>query len=149
MGSLNLPARGDVYIDTQAIVYGVEHHVTYPPLLAPLWTAHQSGAITIVTSHLSLMEYLVMPLRNHDVMLVADFERTFQSPGVRVMPIDDAVLRKAAQLRADLKTLRTPDAIHAATSLHAGASLFVTNDRGFRVVQGLPLALLDDILTSP
>lgn len=147
MGSLNIPSSGAIYVDTQAIIYSVEQHAAYAPLLAPLWAAHQS--VTLITSHLSLMECLILPLRNHDAKLVSDFQRTFQMPGLRVIPVDEPILRSAAQLRADYKSLRTPDAIHAATSFTAGAALFVTNDRGMRAVAGLPLALLDDILASP
>ena len=149
MGSLNLPAGGVVYVDTQAIVYGVEHHAKYAPLLAPLWLAQQARAITVTTSHLSLMECLILPLRNSDSKLVADFETTFRLPGLRVVPIDETILRKGAQLRADHQSLRTPDAIHAATSFSIGALLFLSNDRGFKTVAGLPLTLLDDILAAP
>jgi predicted nucleic acid-binding protein len=95
------------------------------------------------------MECLILPLRKNDTQLLADFEKTFQSPSLSVIDVDEVVLRRAAQLRADYKSLRTPDAIHAATSFQERASLFVTNDRGFRAIPGLPLALLDDILASP
>jgi predicted nucleic acid-binding protein len=43
--------------------------------------------------------------------------------------------------------LKTPDAIHAATSREAGSVLFVTNDQDYRGVAGLPLVILDDLLT--
>ena len=48
-----------------------------------------------------------------------------------------------------MKLLKTPDAIHAATALLAGCALFVTNDRGFKRVPGLRLAVLDDVLVAP
>jgi predicted nucleic acid-binding protein len=149
LGALNLPLGGTVYLDTQAIVYGVERNAKYAALLAPLWSAQKSAAITIATSHLSLMECLVQPLRTKNANLIADFERTFQLPGLRTIAIDESVLRAAAQLRADHKPLRTPDAIHAATSFAVKAALFVSNDYGFKVIPGLPLALLDDVLAGP
>ncbi|MXX20157.1 MAG: type II toxin-antitoxin system VapC family toxin [Gemmatimonadetes bacterium] len=39
----------------------------------------------------------------------------------------------------------TPDAIHAATALQASRALFVTKDTDFRRVEGLPIAVLDDL----
>ena len=59
------------------------------------------------------------------------------------------ILREAARLRGALPSLKTPDAIHAASAQHHGCALFGTNDRGFRAVLGLPLVLLDDILAAP
>ena len=59
------------------------------------------------------------------------------------------VLRRAAQLRATITRLRTPDAVHAATALEVGAALFVTNDYDFRGVPGLPVTVLQDLLPPP
>ena len=55
--------------------------------------------------------------------------------------------QRAAQLRATVN-LKTPDAIHAATALHEGVALFVSNDAAYRRVPSLPVTLLDDALTA-
>jgi len=55
------------------------------------------------------------------------------------------ILERAAQLRA-ATNLKTPDAIHAATALEHGCTLFVTNDSTFRRVPGLPVTILADLL---
>ena len=39
MGALSLPASGLVYLDTNPIIYSVEKHPVYWPLLQPLWQA--------------------------------------------------------------------------------------------------------------
>ena len=51
----------------------------------------------------------------------------------------------AARIRAQTG-LATPDALHAATALSVDCTLFVTNDTDFRRVQGLPVAVLDDLV---
>ena len=53
----------------------------------------------------------------------------------------------AALLRAETG-LAIPDAIHAVTALRSDCALFVTNDTDFRRVQGLPVIILDDLLTE-
>ena len=68
---------------------------------------------------------------------------------MRVEPITEAVLRRGAQLRAAAPTLRTPDAIHAATALEAGCAMFLTNDTDFRTVPGLPVTVLNDVVAGP
>jgi predicted nucleic acid-binding protein len=65
---------------------------------------------------------------------------------VQLIAITHAILEQAASLRART-TIKTPDAIHAATALLAGCALFVTNDSAFRRIAGLPAALLSEALS--
>jgi len=146
MGSLTIPAAGLVYIDTPLLIYSVEKHPVYGPLVRPLWQAAHAGTVLVVTSELSLMEALILPLRTGNRDLQSDYERLLGSAQVRLLPLTQDVLREAARLRADLPALRTPDALHAATARQADCALFVTNDTGFRRVPHLPLVVLDDVL---
>jgi predicted nucleic acid-binding protein len=145
MGALTLPAAGLVYLDTNPIIYSVETHPVYGPLLLPLWQAAKANTIEIVSSELVLLETLVGPLKAGDAALASAYELLFQQAQTRLLPITQTVLREAARLRATTR-LNTPDALHAATALQAGCALFVTNDLGFRGVASLPLVVLDDLL---
>ena len=146
MGSLTLPVSGAVYVDAQAVIYSVERHPVYAPLLRPLWTAASTSSTQVVASELLLLETLVAPYKNNDVALADDYERLFTMPGIRLVEISRDILRDAARLRSTTTSLRTPDAIHAATARHVGCTLFVTNDKGFRRVPALPVVILDDIV---
>ena len=149
MGSLNLPSSGGVYVETPAVIYTVESHPLYAPLLRPLWLAAQAKTVSIISSELTLLETLVHPLRNGDTALQAAYERLLLStPEVTLLPLSRDVLREAARLRAVIPGLRTPDALHAATALVTGCTLFVTNDAVFRRVPALPLAILNEVLAS-
>lgn len=53
-------------------------------------------------------------------------------------------MARAARLRAEVLSLRTPDAIHVATAKVAGGDAFVTNDKGLCQVAGLSLRLISD-----
>ncbi len=39
MGTLVLPRSGQVYLDANPIIYSVEKHPVFGPLLRPLWQA--------------------------------------------------------------------------------------------------------------
>ena len=149
MGSLALPPSGEVYLDAQVVIYTIERHPIYAPLLDPLWMAVQAGQLVAVTSELTILEVVVGPLKSGDTALHRAFESLFVTPGVRLIPVAQPILRGAAQLRASIPKLRTPDAIHAATALHVSVGLFVTNDFVFRSVPGLPTAILDDHRSAP
>jgi predicted nucleic acid-binding protein len=146
VGSLTIPPAGLVYLDTNPIIYSVEKHPVYWPLLHPLWQAAKGKTIEIVSSDLVLMETLVGPRKSGDVALASAYELLFQQAQTRLLPITHAVLREAAQVRATTK-LKTPDALHLATARQAGCGLLVTNDAGFRGVASLPVVILDDLLT--
>lgn len=146
MGSLIVPSTGLVYLDANAVIYSVEKHPVYWPLLQPLWLAAKGKIIEIVSSDLTLMESLIAPLKSGDATLANTYEQLFQQAQTRLLPITQAILREAAQLRATTK-LKTPDALHLATAQQVGCVLFVTNDTGFRGLARLTLVILDDLLT--
>ncbi|ARV59913.1 VapC toxin family PIN domain ribonuclease [Nostocales cyanobacterium HT-58-2] len=147
MGTLNIPASSLVYVDTSTVIYSVEKFPEYVPLLAPLWLKLQAGEIEIVSSELILMETLVLPLRNSNSILINAYEQLLISSEMRLISISQSILRQAANLRAT-SNLKTPDAIHAATALSISCNQFITNDKGFRNVPGLPVVILSEILAS-
>jgi len=146
MGQLNIPSSAVVYADTAIVIYSVEFNPDYWQLLQPLWAKLQANEITIVSSELTLMECLVVPLRNGNTLLIDTYEQLLSSQ-ISLVPISQTILKNAAQLRATT-SLRTPDAIHAATSLSEGCTLFLTNDSGFRNVLNLSVVILSEVLAS-
>jgi predicted nucleic acid-binding protein len=142
MGQLVLPSSSKVYIDTAVAIYSVEWNPNYYSLLEPLWLKFQARELEIISSELILMESLVLPLRNADSFLVDAYEQLLVSGAMQLIPISQSVLRQAASLRA------TPDAIHAATALSVSCNQFLTNDKGFRNISGLPVVILSEVLAS-
>jgi predicted nucleic acid-binding protein len=147
MGQLNIPSSATIYLDTQVIIYTVEANPNYFSLLQPLWLKFQTGEIELMTSELTLLETLVFPLKNANTILVRDYEQLLLSSEIQLVPITQSVLRTAANLRANTN-LKTPDAIHAATAIGEGCTLFLTNDNGFRNVPNLSVVILSDVLAS-
>ena len=148
MGSLKLPDSGIIYIDSQILVYTVESHPKYAPALLPLWTASREGVIQIITSELAFLEVMVRPIREADQKLQRDYVEILLNSDIRLHGIDRLILLDAAYLRAAIPSLRTPDAIHVATARSIHCDLFLTNDRGIRQVPGLPVAFLEDIVST-
>ncbi|MDF5713744.1 MAG: PIN domain-containing protein [Rhizonema sp. NSF051] len=80
--------------------------------------------------------------------MIDAYERLLRSPQMQLIPISQTVLQSAARLRAITPSLRTPDAIHAATAITSGSTQFLTNDQQLRIVTGLPVVILDEVLAS-
>ena len=147
MGQLALPAAGLVYLDTDALIYSVEKIVPYAALLQPLWDAAAQRTFQVISSDLALLEVLVKPLQLGDTVLVQLYRDLLTaSQETRLIPISRAVIEAAARLRATTG-IKTPDAIHAASALGEGVALFVSNDPVYRRIPGLPVTILDDLLT--
>ena len=108
MESVTLPESGVVAVDANIVIYSVEKHPLYSSVLRPLWESVAAGTVSIVISELILLETLVGPYRAGASQLAADYETFLSFPGIRLVPISPAVLRAAAQLRAKVPKLRSP-----------------------------------------
>jgi hypothetical protein len=72
VGTLNLPASGLVYLDASPLIYTVEKHPVYGPLLQPVWLAAQAKTFDVASSELVLL--LILPLKNSDKTLEQAYE---------------------------------------------------------------------------
>ncbi|MGJ3246918.1 MAG: type II toxin-antitoxin system VapC family toxin [Elainellaceae cyanobacterium] len=147
MGRLEILSSALVYVDTSVVIYTIEENPSYYSLLRPLWAMFQANEITIMSSELTLMETLVVPLRNSDDTLVETYEQLLLGSSMHLMSVNQTVLREAARLRASTN-LKTPDAIHAATALMQDCTLFLTNDDAFRRIRDLPVTVLSEVLAA-
>jgi predicted nucleic acid-binding protein len=77
-------------------------------------------------------ETIVRPLQQRTDATVDEF---LDSAGIAVVPIDRAIARRAAALRAEHPSLRLPDAMSLATAIATGSTL-VTLDRKLRRIAG-------------
>lgn len=123
-------------IDTVAVIYFLEGHPEFGGAARRLFERIEAGEIEAVMSVLVLTELLV-PLHRAGQERAADelSRRLRNFRNLAMMPVTDAAASMAARLRAR-HGLKTPDAIHAANAIAAGASGIVTNDRDLRALQG-------------
>ena len=146
MGRLDLKDGAIVYVDTTPIIYSVERHPKYIDLLQPLWTKVNNNEISLFSSELLWLEILVKPLKANNQSII-DLYTELLISSIQLAPIDESILKSAAQIRSTTK-LKTPDAIHAATAISCSCTMFLTNDRGFQNTPRLPVIVLDQVLQS-
>lgn len=136
--------RMPVYgVDSMLFVYHFENNEQFGPIAAEVFQRAESGQHRLVTSVLSLMEVLVVPKRRGMGDLAQKYRDIFESfPNLTMKPIDAEVAEIASELRAK-HNLRTPDALHVATSIHSRADAFLSNDQEVeRKVTEIPIRLL-------
>jgi len=97
-----------------------------------------------VTATITMTELLVHPYRDHDLERVNELAGLLSIyPNLEWIPGTLAIAVLAAEIRANHR-LATPDALQAATALHANATGLLTNDPIFKRVADLDVLLLDD-----
>ena len=144
MGRLIPPETGRIYVDANTVIYRVENLEPYSSASSPIWEGLQDRSCELESSELTLLEVLVKPMKDENVALASVYRKILlETVGLTCHPIDRAILEIAAILRARYR-LKTPDSIHAATALRHGSSMFLTNDTGFRKVEGLNVAILGE-----
>lgn len=136
--------NGPLALDTAVFIYFIEEHPRFLSVLDPIFTAVDEGRLPAVASSLTLLEVLVVPYRAGNIPLAERYEQVLtRSRGLRLVEIDRAQLRAAAQLRALHPNLRTPDAIQISAALSGGCSALLTNDRDLPTVPGLRILQLE------
>lgn len=99
------------------------------------------------TSLVTRAEVLVRPLRLRQIQLADGYRALLSGQGpIEVLAIDQHVVDRAAELRADYAALKLPDALHIATAMQTGCDLFVTGDQRLNVVSSrIPVLTLDQL----
>lgn len=131
MGSIIKPGA-TVYLDTNAIIYLTEGNPDFKASIEGLFVEIERAGARLVTSELTFTEVLVLPFRIGNDELVAAYERLLDTL-IEPIPLGRQELFMAAKLRANTPKLRTPDSLHLATAILAGADFFVSGDTGINV----------------
>ena len=125
-------------------IYHFEANDHFGPAAGRLLRAAEEGRCRLVCSVVALLEVLVVPKRRGETALCQRYREVFESfPNLSVLALDAGVAEIASDLRAS-HSVRTPDAIHLATALHAGAHAFITQDDRLRI-QGLEILPLEAV----
>jgi predicted nucleic acid-binding protein len=132
-----------VGLDTAPLIYFIEKHPKYLPLLLPFFEAVEGGSVQLVTSTLTLTEVLVHPYRDGNLLLAKRyFQALLHARHLKTVALSPEIAAEAARIRATY-SMKTPDAIQLATAQQSGATAFLTNDAGLAAVPGLRLIVLE------
>ena len=130
-----------IYADANVAIRLIEGDAkTRDPLEARLLPLRGSGRF-LLTSRLTRLECRVKPLRANDTALLRLYESFFAGAENSRLEITEAVVEKATNLRAALN-VKTPDALHLATGILAGATAFLSGDRSLARCTELPVEVL-------
>lgn len=125
-----------IYFDSVAFIYYVEQR---SPWYASIDARLSAGPVQIVVSDLTRLECRVKPIATGNAVLLAEFDKAFAA--AEITPLTSAVLDRATEIRATYK-FKTPDAIHLASAVEAGCTVFLTNDHRLAAFKGITIEVV-------
>ena len=135
-----------VGLDTAPLIYFIEDVTPYADLLNPVFDRLESRALGAVTSTITLAEILTKPLVDKNFTLVDEIKFTIRAFSTLSMVAIDEKLAEAAALIRARHAIRLPDALQIAVAIQGEATLFITNDKRLKKVDGVEVLVLADYL---
>ena len=133
-------------LDTSVFIYQLEANPRYVGLTDPIFTWLELPDHAAVTSTITMTELLVQPYRDSGEQRAGAFYALLATyPNLDWIAPSLEVADIAARIRA-VHRLRTPDALQAATAVHAHVTGLVTNDPVFARVEAFETLVLDHLL---
>ena len=146
MGWLDSLRGSIVGLDTVPLIYFTEENPAYLKVVDPFFKAIEHGNFTVITSIVTLLEALVLPIRTGDLELTQKYRNfLLDSENVSTILLSQEIAEEAARLRAFHK-IRTPDSIQVATAITMEAAFLLTKDKHLPSLPNLKILMLDDLL---
>lgn len=134
-----------VFIDTAPIIYFLENSPLYMESMEKFFSRCVKEHIQIVTSTLTIEEYLVLPYSDGKMEYVDNFKRFIEYMNIEVIDIDAAIAEQGAKLRGQYKNFKAMDALQIAAAVAKRCDMFFTNDKQLRQEKELPCMTMEDI----
>ena len=134
-----------VFIDTAPIIYFLENSSIYMESMKKFFTRCMKEHIQIVTSTLTIEEYLVSPYSKGKLEYVDNFKRFIEYMNIEVVDIDSSIAEQGAKIRGQYKNFKAMDSLQIATSIVKKCDMFFTNDKQLRQEKELPCMTMEDI----
>jgi len=133
-----------VFIDTAPVVYFLQGNELYFEKTRNILRNLRKMGITLISSDITIAEYLVMPYRENNLLLTNALERFIRLAEIKIIHTSENIARNAARIRAEYKGFKAIDAFQLATALESDCDLFLTNDKQLRQFSGITCLTIDD-----
>ena len=113
------------FFDTSIFIYALENNSTIARKL--FQKAITEGVLG--TSTITLMEYATGCFKHNRLDVLGNFQRFLNALMFEVIPVNDVIAFKAAEIRSHYEAFKQMDALQIATAVVSGANVFYTNDK--------------------
>lgn len=136
-----------VFIDTAPIIYFIEAHPQYGPLVRNIINTMDKKKVKAFSSVITIAEVLPKPIQAGKKELASKFvEFLKKGENLTLIHISVEIAEKAGQLRGKYSKLKALDAIQLAAALVNKVDAFLTNDVNLKQITEIRILLLRDFL---
>lgn len=135
-----------VFVDTAPIIYYLENSALYMDSVKKFFEKCMKENIQVVTSAITIEEYLVFPYSSGKMEFADNFKRFIEYMNIMVVDIDSNIAEQGAKIRGKYKNFKAMDALQIATAIVSGCDMFFTNDKQLRQEKELPCMTMDDLV---
>lgn len=138
-----------VFLDTAPVIYFIEAHPQFGPLVKKVVELMNENRIQAFTSVLTLAEVLSKPVETKNAALIEKFKIYLKNgQNLTLLPITEIISESAGVLRGKYPHLKTVDAVQIAAALDVGADAFLTNDKKLSMIKELKILILNDYIVE-
>ncbi len=138
-----------IFLDTAPVIYFIEAHHQFGPLVRQVIELMNENRIQAFTSVLTLSEVLPKPVETGNDELAEKFKTYLKNgPNLTLLPITETIGETAGVLRGKYPHLKTVDAVQIAAALDAEADAFLTNDKKLSGIKEIKILVLNDYLAD-
>lgn len=134
-----------VFVDTAPIIYYLENSALYMKPIKRFFEKCLRENIKIVTSAITIEEYLVFPYSSGKMELVNNFKNFIRYMDIEVVDIDSNIAEEGAKIRGLYKGFKAMDALQIAVAVVSGCDMLFTNDKQLRQEKEIPCMTMDDL----
>lgn len=137
-----------VFIDTAPFIYYIEGNIENPLYFdkaKSFFRETYNNGTKLITSAITVEEYMVYPYRSHNQELISIFERLIDSLGIEVVNINVDIAKRAAQIRAEYKNFKAMDSLQLAVANICGCDIMLTNDKQLRQFTDTKCITMDEL----
>lgn len=134
-----------VFVDTAPLIYYLENSSLYMDSVKKFFEKCLKEKIQIVTSAVTIEEYLVFPYKSGKMEFADNFKKFMEYMNIEVVNIDWDIAELGAKIRGEYKEFKAMDALQIATAVASGCDMFFTNDKQLRQEKELPCMTMDDL----
>ena len=137
-----------IFLDTAPLIYFIEKNARYLDVVKPVIALIDSQQAKGLTSTITLLEVLVLPLREGNKKLADKYKTILlSSSDLETCEISNVISERAAVIRAKYG-FKTPDSIQLATAIVHKADYFLTNDTALKQMKDIKVIVLEDYISG-
>lgn len=134
-----------IFIDTSPFIYYLENNYVYMKPMKKFFETCLNNNIQIVTSAITIEEYLVYPYAIGKIELINNFKQFTEYMNIEIIDINSEIAEYAARIRSRFKYFKTMDSLQIATAVISKCDILFTNDKQLKQEKELPCMTMDDL----